>query len=45
MKLNLSKYLKETEELKKALEEIDQELKKDDPKLTWEEKEKIENAT
>jgi len=30
--------------LKKTLDEIDKELKKDEEKLTWEEKQKIENS-
>ena len=41
---DLEQTLKEAEDLKKTLDEIDQELKKDDPKLTWEEKQKIEDA-
>ncbi len=41
---DLEQVLQEAEELKKTLDEIDKELKKDDPKLNWEEKQKIENA-
>lgn len=41
---DLEQTLKEAEMLKKTLEDIENELKKDDQKLTWEEKQKIENA-
>ena len=40
----LEETLKEAAELKKTLENIDNELKKDDQKLSWEEKQKIEDA-
>ncbi|MEJ2103970.1 MAG: hypothetical protein P8X47_05265 [Ignavibacteriaceae bacterium] len=40
----LEETLKEAADLKKNLEDISNELKKDDQKLTWEEKQKIENA-
>ena len=41
---DLEKTLKEAEELHKTFRDIDTDLKKDQEKLTWEEKEKIENA-
>jgi hypothetical protein len=44
MEMELQETLKEAEQLQKTLEKIEQDLKKDDQKLTWEEKEKIENA-
>lgn len=40
----LSETVKEAEVLRQELEKIDQELKQDKKKITWEEKEKIENA-
>ena len=40
----LEEAQKEAAELKKTLEDISNELKKDDQKLTWEEKQKIEDA-
>ncbi|MGD8307114.1 MAG: hypothetical protein PVF17_10710 [Ignavibacteria bacterium] len=40
----LEQVLREAEDLQKTLEEIDQDLKKDEIKISWEEKEKIENA-
>lgn len=40
----LSETVKEADELRKELEKIDQELKQDQKKITWEEKQKIENA-
>ena len=41
---DLEKTLKEAEELHKTFQDIDRDLKMDKEKLTWEEKEKIENA-
>lgn len=40
----LSKTLKEAEDLKKNLEKIDKELKQDKRELSWDEKEKLEEA-
>lgn len=40
----LEQVLRDAEDLQKTLEEIDQDLKKDEMKISWEEKEKIENA-
>jgi hypothetical protein len=40
----LQETLKEASELKKNLENIDNELKKNDQKLSWDEKQKIEDA-
>ncbi len=40
----MQETLEEAEKLKRELEKIDNELKKNDQKLTWEEKEKIEQA-
>jgi len=40
----MQKTLEEAEKLKRELEKIDNDLKKNDQKLTWEEKEKIEQA-
>ena len=40
----LIKTLKEAQDLKENLEKINQEMKQDKKELTWEEKEKIENA-
>ncbi|HVO74342.1 MAG TPA: DUF4175 family protein [Ignavibacteriaceae bacterium] len=41
---DLTNTLKEAEELKRNLENIDQDLKKDKRELTWEEKEKIQRS-
>ena len=41
---DLEKTLKEAEELKKTLDKISNDLKQDKKELSWEEKEKIENA-
>ena len=41
---DLEKTLKEAEVLHKTFQEIDREMKKDKEKLSWEEKEKVENA-
>jgi hypothetical protein len=41
---DLRETLKDAEELKRTLEKIDQDLKKDQRDLTWEEKQKIDNA-
>ncbi len=41
---DLSKSLKEAEELKKELEAISNDLKKDKKELTWDEKERMQNA-
>jgi len=40
----LIKTLKEAEELKENLEKINQDMKQDKKELTWQEKEKVENA-
>ncbi len=41
---DLEKTLKDAEELKNTLNKIDNDLKQDKKELSWEEKEKIENA-
>jgi hypothetical protein len=41
---DLRQTLKEAEELKRTLDKIDNDLKQDKKELTWQEKEKIENA-
>ncbi|MDR3611827.1 MAG: hypothetical protein P4L27_14755 [Ignavibacteriaceae bacterium] len=41
---DLKQTLKDASELKKELEKIDQDLKQDKKELTWQEKEKIQNA-
>jgi len=41
---DLSKTLKDAQELKKSLEKIDQDMKQDKKDLTWQEKEKVQKA-